>query len=82
MVYTKLYLTVYDSIYYLHVKQILVLCALMDLLDILRLLLGFRPLFLTLWVRMEDYHWVVHCEVGSISEELLLGQGRGFFFYI
>jgi hypothetical protein len=31
-----------------------------------------------LWFRMEDYYSVVYREVGSIPEELLLGQGWVF----
>jgi hypothetical protein len=35
-------------------------------------------LFRTLWFWMEDYRLVVYREVGSVPEELLLGQGRVF----
>jgi hypothetical protein len=45
----------------------------------------FLPLFRTLWFGMEDYRLVVYREVGSIPEELLLGQGRVFsiqFFFL
>jgi hypothetical protein len=41
----------------------------------------FLPLFRTLWFGMEDYRLVVYREVGSIPEELLLGQGRVFFLF-
>jgi hypothetical protein len=34
--------------------------------------------YATLWFGIEDYHLVVYGEVGSIPEELLLGQGRVF----
>jgi hypothetical protein len=47
-------------------------------LDLLGLLVCFLPLFRTLWFGMEDYRLVVYHEVGSIPEELLLGQGRVF----
>jgi hypothetical protein len=57
----------------------------MGLLDMLGLLVCFLPLFRALWFGMEDYrlvvyHYrlVVYREVGSIPEELLLGQGRVF----
>jgi hypothetical protein len=42
------------------------------------LLVCFLPLLWTLWFGMEDYRLVVYREVGSIPEELLLGQGRVF----
>jgi hypothetical protein len=48
------------------------------LLDMLGLLVCFLPLFWTLWFGMKDYRLVVYREVGSIPEELLLGQGRVF----
>jgi hypothetical protein len=53
------------------------LCA-VGLLDMLGLLVCFLPLFWTLWFGIEDYRLVVYREVGSIPEELLLGQGRVF----
>jgi hypothetical protein len=74
--YTAAHLTTHRGIYYLHVEQFLVLYALMGFLDMLGLLVCFLPLFRTLWFRMEDYRLVVYREVGSIPEELLLGQGR------
>jgi hypothetical protein len=58
---------------YLHVEQFLALYALMGLLDMLGLLVCFLPLFRALWFGMKDYRLVVYREVGSISEELLLG---------
>ena len=66
------------GIYYLYLEQFLALYALMGLLDMLGLLVCFLPLFWTLWFGMEDYRLVVYREVGSIPEELLLGQGRVF----
>jgi hypothetical protein len=76
--YTAVHLTTHRGIYYLHVEQFLALYALMGLLDILGLLVCLLPLFRTLWFGMEDYRLVVYREVGSIPEELLLGQGRVF----
>jgi hypothetical protein len=71
-------LTTHRDIYYLHVEQFLALYVLMGLLDMLGLLVCFQSLFWTLWFGMEDYRLVVYCEVGSIPEELLLGQGQVF----
>jgi hypothetical protein len=66
------------GIYCLHVEQFLALYALIVFLDMLRLLVCFLPLFRTLWFGIEDYRLVVYRGVGSIPEELLLGQGRVF----
>jgi hypothetical protein len=59
---------------------VLALYMLMGFLDML-LLVCFPPLFRTLWFGMEDYRLVVYREVGSIPEELLLGQGWVFSIY-
>jgi hypothetical protein len=48
-------------------------------LDMLGLLVCFQPLVRTLWFVIEDYRLVVYREVGSIPEELLLGQGQVFY---
>jgi hypothetical protein len=59
--------------------QFLALYALIGFfLDMLGPLVCFLPLFRTLWFGMEDYRLMVYREVGTIPEELLLGQGRGF----
>jgi hypothetical protein len=73
-------LTTHRGIYYLHVEQFLALYALMGFLDMLGLLVYFLLLFRALWFGMEDYRLVVYREVGSILEELLLGQRRVFLF--
>jgi hypothetical protein len=79
--YTAVHLTTHRDIFYLHVEQFLALYALYALwgfLDLLGLLVCFLPLFRTLWFGMEDYRLVAHREVGSIPEELFLGQGQVF----
>jgi hypothetical protein len=38
------------------------------------------PLFRELWFGMEAHRLAIYCEVGSILEELLLGQGQFFLF--
>jgi hypothetical protein len=76
--YMAVQLIIYQGICYLRMEQFLALEALMGLLDILGLLVSFLPLFRTLWFRTEDYCLVVYREVGTIPEELLLGQGRVF----
>jgi hypothetical protein len=48
---------------------------LMGLIGYVRTTGMLSTLFRALWFGMEDYHLVVYREVGSILEELLLGQG-------
>jgi hypothetical protein len=72
------HLITHRGIYYLHMEQFLALHALIGFLDMLGLLVCFLALFWTLWFGMEDCRLVVYREIGSIPEELLLGQGRVF----
>jgi hypothetical protein len=70
-------LSTHRGIYYLHVEQFFgALCAdgsfgYVGTTGVLSGCFG-------LWFGMEDYRLVVYREVGSIPEELLLGQGRVF----
>jgi hypothetical protein len=76
--YLTVHLIPYRDIYFLRVEQFLALYALMGLLDLWGLLVWFLPLFRTLWFGMEDYCLMLYPEVGSMPEELLLGEGRVF----
>jgi hypothetical protein len=66
------------SIHYLHVEQFLVPYALTSLFGYVGTTGYFSAIVSDLIVWDGDYHVVVYCVVGSIPEELLLGQGRVF----